>query len=79
MNKIVNKNTRRDKKAFADQLAREAEEATNKRDMSALHKITRRLCQARQKCSTVVKDREKKNYRFLLNVSIDLCIMIVAQ
>ena len=58
MNKIVNKkNTRRDKRAFADQLANEAEEAANTRDMGALHKITRR-CRARQKCSTVVRVRE---------------------
>ena len=31
MNKIVMKNTRRDKRAFADQMAKEAEEAANKR------------------------------------------------
>ena len=57
-NKEVKKNARRDKRAFADQLAKEAEEAANKRDMGALHKITRRLCGTRQKCSTVVRDRE---------------------
>ena len=39
MNKIVKENARRDKRAFADQLAKEAEMATNKRDMGALHKI----------------------------------------
>ena len=58
MNKIVKKNARRDKRAFADQMAEEAEEAANKRDMGALHKITRRLCGTRKKCSTVVRDRE---------------------
>ena len=58
MNKIVKKNARRDKRAFADQLAKEAEEAANKRGMGALHKITQRLCGTRQKCSTAVRDRE---------------------
>ena len=58
MNKIVNENARRDKKAFADQLAKEAEETANKCDMGGLYKITRRLRETRQKCSTVVRDRE---------------------
>ena len=58
MNKIVKKKARRDKRAFADQMAKEAEEAANKRDIGAFHKITRRLCGARQKYSTVVRDRE---------------------
>ena len=50
------KNAIRDKKAFANQLAKEAEETANKCDMGALHKITRRLCGACQKFSTVVRD-----------------------
>ena len=54
MNKIV----RRDKRAFAVQLTKEAEEAADQRDMGALHKITRRLLEAHQKCSTVVRDRQ---------------------
>ena len=60
MNKIVKKDARRDKRAFADQLAKEAEEATKKRDMGALQTITRRLCGVRQKCSTVVRVRERR-------------------
>ena len=56
-NKEVKMNARRDNRAFADQLAKEAEKAVNKRDMDVLHKITRRLCGTRQKCSTVVRDR----------------------
>ena len=40
MNTIVKKNARRNKRAFADQLAKEAEEAGNKRDIGALHRIT---------------------------------------
>ena len=39
-NKEVKNIYRRDKRAFADQVAKEAEEAINKRDMGALHKIT---------------------------------------
>ena len=39
-NKEVQENARRDKRAFTDKLANEAEEADNKRDMGALHKIT---------------------------------------
>ena len=58
MNKIVKKNARRDKRAFADKMAREAEEAANKRDMGALYKITRKLCGARQKRLTVFRDRK---------------------
>ena len=34
MNEIVKKNARRDKRAFADQLAKEAKEAANKRDIT---------------------------------------------
>ena len=55
--KIVKKNARRNKRAFADQIAKEVEETANKRDMGALHKITRRLCGVRQKCSTVARNR----------------------
>ena len=44
------------KKAFADQLAKEAEEATNKRDMGALPKINRQQCVTRLKRCVVVKD-----------------------
>ena len=58
MNKIVKKNSRRDKRAFADQLARDAEEAANKRDMGALHMITRRLCGA---LSYKIKKKEEKS------------------
>ena len=58
MNKIVKKNASRDKKAFADKLAKGAEEASNKRDMGAFNKIIRRMCEASQKCSTLVRDRE---------------------
>ena len=50
-------------RTFAYQLAREAEEAANKPDMGALHKITRRLCGARLKCSTVFCDREGRGPR----------------
>ena len=42
--KEFKKNTSRVKRAFAEQLAKEEEEAANKRDMSAHHNITRRLC-----------------------------------
>ena len=35
MKKIALKNARRDKRAFAYQMAKEAEEAANKRDMGA--------------------------------------------
>ena len=56
-NKEVKKNARRDKRVFADIVAKEAEEAANKRDMSAIHKITRKQCGTHQKCSTVVNDR----------------------
>ena len=41
MNKRVKKNARREKRAFADLLAKEAEYAANKRD--AFHKITQIL------------------------------------
>ena len=44
------------KKAFAEQLAEEA----NKRDMGAIHKITRRLCRTRQKSSTFVRNRRRR-------------------
>ena len=50
MNNIVKKNDRRDKRAFAEQMTREAEKAAYKRDMGVIHKSTRRLCGARQKC-----------------------------
>ena len=56
-NKEVKKDARRDKGAFVDQPVKEAEEAANKRYIGALHKITRRVCGIRQKCSTVVKVR----------------------
>ena len=58
MNKKFKKNSWRVKRAFADQLAKDAEDAVNKRGMSALHKITRTHCGTRQKCSTVIRDRK---------------------
>ena len=37
-----------DKRVFAGQLEKKAEEAANKREKGAIHKITRRLCGTRQ-------------------------------
>ena len=58
MNMIVKKNARQDKNSFADEGKKEAEEADNKRDMGALHKITQIMFETSQKCSKVVRDRK---------------------
>jgi len=54
-NKEVKKSARRDKRAFFDLLAGEAETAAARGDIAALHKITARLCGTRRTSPAVVK------------------------
>jgi hypothetical protein len=49
----VKRNARKDKRAFVEQLAEEADKAAKRGDLSATHKITNRLCGARARTTVV--------------------------
>ncbi|RNA28656.1 endonuclease-reverse transcriptase, partial [Brachionus plicatilis] len=58
-NKDVKKSARRDRRAFIDQMAKIADEAAERGDLSETFKITNHLCGTRTKVA-LVKDKEGK-------------------
>ena len=59
--KEVKRSARSDKRAFIDELAGEAEQAAARRDLSAVYKITDRLCGSNTNHSAPVKDKDGNN------------------
>ncbi len=59
--KEVKRSARNDKRAFIDELAGEAEQAAARGDLSAVYKITKRLCGSNKNHSAPVKDKDGNN------------------
>ena len=57
-NKEIKKSARKDKRLFYEELATEAEQAAERRDLSTLYKITRTLSNKKSNMGKPVKDKE---------------------
>ena len=57
----VKKSARNDKRNFVDQLAREAEDAANRGELSTVYKITKKLCGKMTNKTTPLKNKDGSN------------------